>query len=441
MVAEALGALPGAATFEQLFLWGVLQQLMAAPMAPLVQAITNTVNSVNQEVPLSPADLALAVIRNILSESDAADLAKMSGTSPDNFHTLALLTGDAPGPQELAVALRRKIITPEQYDTGIRQGRLRDEWASTIRQLAVIQPSPVDMLQAVLEGQVSVEQGKALYEQLGGDPQFFQIEYDTRGSSPSPVELGRMVHRGIIPATGTGPTVTSYEQGFLEGPWRNKWSAAMLAISDYLPPPRTVTALVRESAVAHDQALELFKEAGLSDQLAQAYLASASMAKVAAAKELSVSVVHSLYTDRLISAAEATAKLATDGYDGSEAAYILSVWDLEWQQRAMRAAATRIGTLYVGHKITDAVARAELGNIGVPPKNVEELVTIWAFEREANVRQLTEAQIVEAWEYGILSQSEAAGELQAIGYTAQDAGTLLAIKNKGPLTPPAPVTG
>jgi hypothetical protein len=55
-----------------------------------------------------------------------------------------------------------------------------------------------------------------------------------------------MANRGIIPWSGSGPRSTSFEQAFLEGPWRNKWLGPFRKAAEYFPPPRTITAMYNE---------------------------------------------------------------------------------------------------------------------------------------------------------------------------------------------------
>ena len=425
-----LDAILGNPVLEQIITWQVLGQLIGPALAPFVQALSNMANGANQEVPLSPADLALAVVRNVYPEATAAQLAAMSGLSPANFHTLTLLTGDAPAPEALAEALRRGFIDAARYDQGIRQGRLRDEWGGLLQQLATRDPSPVDALDALLKGQTDQATALQLYTKWGGNPEYFQLMFHTQGASPSPQELGVLANRGIIPWTGTGPDVVSFDQGFLEGHWRNKWSGPLRKLAEYIPPPRTVTALVHEGVVTDAQALELYKEAGLSDQLAAAYLRSASSSKTAATKELAASIVHSLYVDKLIAADVATGFLENLAYTKEEAAYILNVWDLEDVERFLRSAVTRIHALYVAHKITQSVASEALAKLDVPAGNVTRILQIWSEERAANVRVLTPAQIAAALKAGLIGWQNAHDRLVAEGYPDSDATLFLEIELK-----------
>ena len=75
-----------------------------------------------------------------------------------------------------------------------------------------------------------------------------------------------MARRGIIPWDGEGAGVVSFRQAFLEGPWRNKWEPYFRSLADYIPPPRTVTAMVREGAMTDADALKWYRAAGLTQE-------------------------------------------------------------------------------------------------------------------------------------------------------------------------------
>lgn len=434
------GGLLGNNVLQQLFLYNVGGQLIGAALTPYTAALQQELLRERPVIPLSPPEAATAVIRNVLSEEAAAAEAAMAGINTERFHQLTLLAGQAPGPADLAVALRRKIIDPATYDRGIRQGNLRDEWADTMRRLAVMQPSPTDMLEALLEGQLDRATAEELYQQLGGDPAFFDIEYNTRGQAPTPTQALDMLNRGLIGESGSGPAATSYEQAFLEGPWRNKWLEPFLGLRHYLPPPRTVTAMYREGSYTREQAAARYRANGLTDEDITAYLASGSAQSTAGAKDLGQATITALYRDRIVSRPQAATFLEGLNYTPDEADYILQVEDLRLVQRYLESAIGRIHSLYVGHKLDRAHAQTTLAQLGVDAGNIPDLLTLWSYEREANVKLLTPADIASARKKELLSDQEAMDDLQALGYLPYDAWLYLAVRVEGWTAPKPPRT-
>lgn len=424
---------------EQIFLYNVVGSLITTALAPFLNALANEVNAQFPVVPLSPADAAMAVIRNLASEDAAAGQAAKSGVSPADFAVLVGLSGDAPAPEALAVALRRQLIDAGTYDKGIRQGRLRDEWADLIRELAVQQPTPSEALTAVVESQLSEAEGRAKFAAFGGMPSEFDWLLGTVGSAPSPVEAASMAHRGLIPWSGKGLGELSFEQAVAEGHSRTKWTAAYRGLSEYLPPPRTVTAMHKEGALTDAQAAAILAAHGLSPELTAAYLRASTGQKLAKAKELADSTVLELYRDRLIHRDQAAAFIAANGYSSAEAEYILEVEDLRAQQAAITHAVARVHTLYTSHKVGVATAGEALAQLGLDAKSADELLTVWAHERAANVKLPTPAQVESAFGFEIVDQATATQLLVDQGYSPHDAWLVLSVHHKAALPDEPPI--
>ena len=304
------------------------------------------------------------------------------------------------------------------------------------------------MLQAVLEGQITDTQGRALYTAVGGVEQddnnninWYDMMFNTRGQAPTPNEAGIMARRGaILWGDGTpgnpideGPHSTSFHQAFLEGPWRNKWEPAFKAITDYLPPPRTVTAMLKQGALTVAQATDLLTKQGLTPDLVAAYVNAATATKTAATKKLSESNVLTLLNDKLIDEPTAVTMLEQLGYPANEATVLATTGTAALAISDLKASVNRVGSFYIGHKIDRANALTMLANLGVSPASAAAKVDAWDVERAANVRVLTPAQIADAWEFGILDEAEAMAELEILGFTPLDAWTVLSIKAKQPL--------
>lgn len=445
----------GGGVIEQLFVWQVLGQLISAVATPAFTAVTQDVWKAAVDLgvaqQLSPSLVADAVVRGFLDQPTAAGIAAQSGVAPDEFQTMVDLAGDAPAPGQLAVALRRGLISETgagpsstSFEAGIREGRLADKWTEMIKGLSQEWPTPTDALQALLQGQVDQATGQALYERFGGDPDYFQLLYNTRGNAPTPMEALRMLNRGIIPASGTGPTSTSFEQAFLEGPWRNKWLKPFQDLGVYVPPPRTITTLQTHGVITDAQAAKYYAEQGMTPELANIYTRSATAAKVVTNKALAESNVLKLYYEKLIDAGQATTMLADLGYSGPEAKYLLELQDFSRALSAYNSAITRVGSLYVGHKIDRQSAQDALGKLDVPADAVAHLMTTWDAEVAANVHTLTPAQVADALFYAVIPQAEAQTMLEQMGYTPHDAWVVLSVRAHAPLPdepPRGPLSG
>lgn len=425
---------------EQLLVWGVLNELIGTVLGPSLAEITQDVNSNTPLVALSPDIAANLVVRGFITMDAGANIAGQAGISADKFAQLVDVTGDAPSPTQLIEGLRRQLIpfdsddpTTPSFTGGIQQGLLKNQWIPLMQALGIEVPSQADALAAYLRGQIDEATSQQRFAEAGGDPTWFQTAYTTSGESPSAVEAGVLANRGIIPWDGTGPDAVTFQQAILEGSYRNKWTAAYQALAVYLPPPRTITAMLKEGALTQAQALLLLQQHGLSPTLAAAYVTGASSTTTVAVKALTESQIVSLYEDKLIDETQAISALVAAKYTTQDAQYLLQLADLKAAAAATKSAVGRIQALYQARKIDATTATNDLTALGLPQSQVTELLAVWDLETTATVRTLSAAQLAEAVGYGVIDQATGQLAIEALGYTPLDAWILMSNSNKGPL--------
>ena len=425
---------------EQVLLWQVAGQVIGTLMQPGLTELSKLINSEFQTVPLSPAELAEMVIKGHLSQGAGADLARESGISPSDFQRLVDVGGESPGLDFLLEAFRRGFIQQAgggadatSLEQGIRESRLKNKWIPVVERMG-LRPIPLaDAIDAWVESQITPELAQEIAYQNGISKDDAVILFNTRGNPPTPSELIELVRRGIVPMKGTGPDVTSLQQGIFEGATKNKWEPGFEALIEAVPPPRTVTALLRSGSITDAQAARWFQDAGLSAEAAAAYVANAHHGRTATQKELTVSTITDLYEQRVIPAADATTALQHLGYSAQDAAFVLALKDLQREIKAVSSTTGRIGKLYIARKIDRPAVVAVLNTLHIPDAQVTELLTVWDQERALDVKTLTEGQVVAAFHYGIFDQATAQAELETLGYTASDAWALLSIRQRGPI--------
>lgn len=452
---------------RQLLIYGVGYEVARALLGPMFTQIEYDINANSPIVELTPPQIADLLVRGVIAqESDAAERCKVYGIDAARFHDMYLLAGEPPGLVQVLEWWRRGIV-PTDAGTGkpslneaIRTSRIYSYWTAAI-DAAQFQPvSPADAVDAVQRNQISEAEGVMLAYfaglgnaetalPAGADPtpsqRAFQILLNTRGNPPSPGELAELVRRGIIPLGDTNPATKSpnpdeisFAQGIYEGDSKDKWLPGYAALIPYLPPPRTITTLLRTGAITVAQATQYFQDAGLSPELADAYVASASSAKTTATKNLNEVAVEQLYVDKLIDQPTALTMLEALGYKPTEASYLIESAGLRQTMADLNKNIGRVGTYFISRHIDEATARTLLNNLGLPAAQVDQLITGWTVDRAANVKRLTPAQIASAWDYGVLTQDQAQASLEADGYTPYDAWVILSDKAKQPLPNPPP---
>jgi hypothetical protein len=420
---------------RQLALWMVLSPVIEAICAPFLNVVSDTMWQKFPTRQLLPAELADAVVKNHMTFEEAAPEAATAGINEQNFRRMVQNTGEPISLQEALFLFRRGKIDRARLTEAVHQGRVRDEWLDAVLMLATQPISAGEAVAAVVQNQIPLELGAKIAYENGLDRADFDILVNVHGRPPGPSELIEMVRRGKIPMKGVGPEAISLEQGIHESDVKNKWEPVFEALTEYLPPPRTVTALLHQGSITQAQALDLFKRAGLSQELAGVYVANASHSKVATEKQLTKDTITKLYDERLITRDQATAMLEHLHYTAEESAFLLQLGDLQRHQRVYNAAVTRIATLYIGRKLEREAVSAALDSLGVPPPQRDEYLTVWGLERASNLKILSEVAIATAWKDQLIGEDEAMQQLEAHGYTPRDSWIFLAIHNKG--TPPS----
>lgn len=422
------GTGPQAVSFEQ----GIAESRLHNKWAPLIAELAVAL--------LSPADAASATVRNFLTPDQGRKIAARSGVDGTTFDTLVHLSGDAPGPQQLAEALRRGLIAEHgtgpgstSFQQGIAEGRLSDKWTNVIRGLAQLWPTPTDALDAAVKGQLTDAQGRELYQRLGGDLEFYPWLLATIGESPTPLEAAALAARGIIAEHGTGPGALSYDQAVKESHYRNKWGPAYRKLAEHIPAPSTIVTMLAHKSLTSEQAHTLLLQNDMSEDLAAAYIAQAEYEAISDYRGLTQSAVIDMYVAHVINRQQALAILGVLHVSDQAAGLLLDYADLRYVIDSVNRSVNRIATLFVGRKISAQTARDALSKLQIPSGTIEQIIEDWNLQSAANVKVLTETQVIDAWYYNVIDQAEAVNDLGAIGYTEYDAWVLLSNKAKGPL--------
>lgn len=432
-IIPATGRGAGSVSYEQ----GIAETRLHDKWGPVLRELSAQL--------LSPADAASAVVRNFLALADAEKIAGQQGVSSQTLATLIHLSGDAPGPQQLAEALRRGLIPATgtgpgsiAFTQGIAEGRLADKWAPVIKGLAQIWPTPVDALDAAVKGQLTPAEGKQLYQRLGGDIEFYPWLLESIGDSPTPLEAAAMAARGIIGEHGTGPDVLSYDQAVKESRYRNKWGPVYRQLSEHIPAPSTIVTMLAHRALDEATAHGLLLQNDMPADLAAAYVAEAEYEAISDYRGLTESAVLDMYVAHVVSRDQAVAILGVLHVSTQAAGLLLDYADMRYAIDSINKSVQRIATLFTGRKIAVQTATDALTKLGLSPAAVDQVIQDWELQAAANVKTLSESQIIDAWYYNVMGQDEAINDLGAVGYTPYDAWVLLSNKAKGPLPNPPP---
>lgn len=441
-------------TARQLLVWQVLAQVIAALAAP---GFTELAKLSNQAAPLAPLDPGIAATltaRGFQSEGEGESQANDSGFGHDVFVNMVKAAQRGPDLSAAFELYRRKLIPEGSADPtqASLRGALADAgipeyWHDALVQVATSIPTQAEVLNAWLEGQIPESEARHRLLEAGMDPSWIQSAYDANGQAPTPTQALELLNRGIIPERGTGPQSVSYQQSFLEGPWRNKWLEPFLALAEYLPPPRTVTAMYHSGQLDHARAAELLAKQGLAPDLVEAYLAKTTTSSAPTEHHLAKTEVTTAYADGILSKAEALAGLRALKYSEHDAQLVLQLVDIKVKASQLNQGVTRTRTLYQSGKLTEAEARNLLVKLGLDADQARAVVSTWHITATHTTKTLSASQIEAAVYYELLRPEDGIKMLRALGYDEFDAWMSLAIRLHGtsglpprPAGPPAPRT-
>jgi hypothetical protein len=367
---------------------------------------------------LSPSDAALAQLRGNLTREQASAISRAWGVSQADHDILVANTGEPPGPEQLAEALRRGFIDEATFTKGILESRVRDEWIPTMLKLRFTPMSVADAVNAVVQDYLTEAQASAIAEQNGLEPGQVDILLKSAGEPLSRTELETLYNRGIV-------TEDQVVQGLRESRLKNKYNDYAFDLHVRLLEPRELSSSVESGAITQAEAVKRAMEYGFSAEDARILVNGGVNRKLKTYRERVVSSAEGMYEINAITSAQFLDVAKSMGFDDTEAQFILKSAELRRQEKTLTQVTSAIRAKYVAHHIDGSQASALLDAAGIPAAQRDFLLNQWTIERAANVKVLTPTQIVKAHKLALISDQDALDRLVAQGYTDGDAALLI----------------
>ena len=490
-IADSLAKLSAIGLAQALGLWTAARAAIQTVAAGVAQAATQaTVNAANAKYlgqPLSPAQLAVSIVRNVLPDSSGGAgkapagyppplytgvagnsptaEAALSGLDANRFSALVGSTGMSYGVVDALRMYNRNTnlwaMTPgPMYSTGtplyeggadlgqqygitlaelyevIAHSDIRPEYSGQLLKLSRNTISPADAVEMTVKQIVPQEVGQNLYAAAGGIPEQFAALVDAAGDSAGVEKAVELTAHGVIDdgqlAQIVGMSRMNHRFYYLtqvdsktgQRPLNVKWLA-----------PYEVGEALAAGHVDAITALEWLLNDGYPQDQAAAFVATKSTATVAKVKEETAAQVLKLYGAKLWTSAEATKALGELGYTAAAIAVLLEQAESQAIIAAHNSAVSRVRAAYLVGQITDAKASADLGQLGVPAAAISAYMADWRIEAATPHTHLSAAQVGKLAEEGYLNAVQAQAKWIAMGYSADDAALLLLIY------PPANLAG
>ena len=344
-----------------------------------------------ENVLLTVADLANAVVQGHMTQPAAAAEAALQGIDAARFDILVQNTGLPPGPETLLAWLRRGIITQTEFETGVKEGHTKTKYIPFFE--AARQPllSAATAVRLYLKGWYTKQQRDALGAQWGYSSQQMEDWFLSEGR-PATVH---QVHIGYARGA-TLPGAANEHEAILtsvkQSDIRPEYAELLYASRYTYPSAFVLRGLVESGAITAaegEQAL-LFSgwEPTFAHKVAVSWAGGSSGATTdpheAKAQTQLWTTTHASYKANEISAATASQALAKAGVTPAGIPLVLSVWNEEKGLIRARLQASDIRKAYQKQDTNPATgqawsrpdAKAQLLSLGYSDQDAEAYLNI-----------------------------------------------------------------
>jgi hypothetical protein len=367
-----------------------------------------------------PPDLAaLAVLRGVIPLSEGERLAARAGISADDFAIMIADTGEPPGLEQLNEAYRRHIIDKRTLEKGIKESRVRDEWIPVVEALRYVPMSVADAVNAVVQNHISTQLAAEIADENGLRPGDVDTLIQTAGEPLSRTEMEQLYNRGLV-------TRAQVNQALRESRLKDKYIDDAFELHRRLIEPRILSSAVEFGAVSHADAVKRAMEWGYTAEDAVILVDEGSRRKLQTYRNRIISAAEQLFEENALSAVQLKDTVKAQGYDEAEADLVVQAADYRRKEKAVTLAITAIRSKYIARHIDRNRASGLLDKAGVIADRRDFLLNMWDVEQSANVRVLTEAQLIRALKKQTLSAQQVADRLITMGYSQVDTALLIA---------------
>lgn len=325
--------------------------------------------------------------------------------------------------------LYRGIIDRGQAAELLRGYGLADDQADWLLASFERIPAATDLVRFVVR---EVYDPALRAQQLEGIDQFpqFREQMAKQGFNPFDTDSFWAAHWDL-PSTGQGYEMFHrLRPGVSANPFTIDDLRALLRRNDVLPQfieqlievaynPITridLRRLYNADVIDRDRVYQGYLDLGYNPANAEALTAFVTRQARSADRDLTKSEVLNAYKRRLLSQDEANTSLQDLGYAPDLAELLLAGADYDvLQQRAGRRT-TVIRSRFLAGLISSANAVTALSDLGKPPEEVEELLTLWQEQLADRVERPTPSQVIGFYRDRVISGPDLAAELRLAGY-------------------------
>lgn len=387
--------------------------VLGAALEPEIEGIRQGVWHQNPTRRISADVAAAAVLKGVLSPGSGASAAQYQGYDSSDFGIMVEASGQSIGIAEALLLYRRGQINLGHLQDIVRYSNVNPKFYDDVPKLQYGPPPAGEVVAGLLKGHLSQGEAATRLGHAGIDPENLEWMRATAGRPPSPMEMVRLWHRGEA-------TEADVEAAVRQSDINDDFLEFVKLAGRWYPPPRSIMAMLRDGSIDDSRGRELFRFAGVPDDIADDMIGEAHHSKGAAVKQLTTAQLVGMYSHRLISRPEANTKLTALRYTPADIALLLDYADDVRNERLLNATITKVGTKYVAHRINLTDAQHLLTTAGVSTAAQHDLFALWDIQRTANVVVPSASAVVGAYRRQDISALECRNRLTALGVQADD---------------------
>jgi hypothetical protein len=384
--------------------------------------------------PLNTADAVNAYVEGYVDEKTVETVADQNGLEPGQYKTLISAAGDPLSYTDMMRLWRYGLATEADVKAALKRGRLKDDYIDFALALKDQPMSVPDAIESSIQGYLSKADAKDIALMNGLREADFDPLYLTAGSPLSRTEMTQLWRRGLV-------TEDEVKNALRQSRLKDSYIDQALELKVQLPALYETRALLADGGLTAAQGTQILLSQGYQEEIVKAIVSNALGQTTTLHKALTEAMYADLYKEAAISADEFLTSLEGLGYSQVDSELIRSVYDDQISLSQRNGVISKIKAAYTGHRIAQAEAEADLNQLGIPADMVDKLIVDWDIIVSTDVKLLTQAQVTDAWFMNLFNPDDPVNNTQAaleylsnLGYSADDAVTILEIKNKGPLT-------
>jgi hypothetical protein len=340
---------------------------------------------------------------------------------------LANLAGLPPGTQELLTLWNRNEIDEASVDAGLREGHTKTKWMGAVKRLRWNVLSHIQYVDARVRGWIdnaAMYEGGALHgfteaqmdllHKTHGRPLSFHqtfIGLQRGGKRLDPVRDDFAAGLDIDPTFLAAMQQSDVQQQWYSLAWAQRYN---------YPSAFVLKAMAKAGDIDEQTLRDVLKFIGWEptfiDKVAVAW---APTGTTATQKKQTLSHLTDEYLSGALSRAGLVTALTALGYTTAQADAEIALAEFG-AAKAERTRATRaLEKRFVAATLSPADATAALAAMGLPQPAIDQKLTAWTEERNAQLTTLTVTQVVKGLTSGALTPAQATPLLQELGEDAE----------------------